>query len=135
MQYYLEEFENVLNELKTSKEGLSCDEAKSRQEQQGKNKLDEAKRDGIFKKILNSILDPMIMMLLVTAIISAVVAKIQGDSFTDVFIILFVVIINTIMGLIQESKAEKAIDSLKEMTAATSKVLRDGELKVIKSEI
>ncbi len=134
MQYYLKEVSEVLNELKTSEEGLSSEETISRQEKSGKNKLAEAKRDGIIKKTIKSILDPMIIMLLVTAIISAVVAKIQGDSFTDVFIILFVVIINTIMGLVQESKAEKAIDSLKEMTAATSKVLRNGELQVIKSE-
>ncbi len=134
MQYYLEEKEKVLEEVKSTENGLTSEEAKKRQETQGKNKLAEEKRDGIFKKILNSILDPMIIMLLTTAVISAIVAKIQGDSFTDVFIILFVVIINTIMGIVQESKAEKAIDSLKEMTAATSKVLRDGEVKVIKSE-
>lgn len=134
MQYYLEEISKVLEEVKSSEGGLKNEEATRRQNEQGKNKLEEGKRDGIFKKVLNSILDPMIIMLLVTALISAVVAKIQGDSFTDVFIILFVVIINTIMGLVQESKAEKAIDSLKEMTAATSKVLRDGKVQTIKSE-
>lgn len=134
MKYYLEEVSKVLEEVESSENGLKSDEAKKRQEQQGKNKLEESKKDSIFKKILKSILDPMIIMLLVTALISAIVANIQGDSFTDVFIILFVVIINTIMGLVQESKAEKAINSLKEMTAATSKVLRDGELQTIKSE-
>ncbi len=134
MQYYLEEVESVLKELKTDLNGLSTEEASKRQNEQGKNKLEEAKRDGLLKKIINSIADPMIIMLLVTAGISAVVAKAQGEGFTDVFIILFVVIINTIMGLVQESKAEKAIDSLKEMTAATSKVIRDGKQVVIKSE-
>lgn len=134
MQYYLEEIKNVFKELKASEDGLSTEDAKKRQEESGKNKLAEEKKEGIIKKVLNSILDPMIIMLLTTAIISAVVAKIQNDSFTDVFIILFVVIINTIMGLVQESKAEKAIDSLKEMTAATSKVLRDGKVQTIKSE-
>lgn len=134
MEYYLQEVTKVLEGVKSSEKGLTSEEAKERQKQQGKNKLSEGKKEGILRKILNSILDPMIIMLLVTALISAVVAKIQGDSFTDVFIILFVVIINTIMGLVQESKAEKAIDALKEMTAATSKVLRDGEIKTIKSE-
>ena len=134
MKYYLEEFDKVLKEVKSSEEGLKSDEANKRLSENGKNKLDEEKRDGLLKKIWNSIMDPMIMMLVVTAIISAVVAKIQGESMTDVFIILFVVVINTIMGLIQESKAEKAIDSLKEMTAATSKVLRNGKQETIKSE-
>ena len=76
----------------------------------------------------------MIIMLLVAATISAVTAIIQGESFTDVFIILFVVIVNTILGMVQESKAEHAIDSLMEMTKSTSKVLRDGIIKNVKSE-
>lgn len=79
-------------------------------------------------------MDPMIIMLLAAAIISAVTAVISGDSFTDVFIILFVVIVNTILGLVQENKAENAIESLMEMTKATSKVIRDGKIKSIKSE-
>lgn len=134
MQFYLQGVKEVLKNVNSSDKGLTSEEAKKRLSQNGPNKLLEAKKEGIIKKILNSILDPMIIMLLVTAIISAVISKIQNDSFTDVFIILFVVIINTIMGLVQESKAEKAIDSLKEMTASTSKVLRDGKIVVIKSE-
>ena len=134
MKYYLEEVNDVLSSVNSSENGLSNEEAAKRLEQNGKNKLAEEKRDTLFKKILNSILDPMIIMLLVTAGISAGVSIYQGDSFTDVFIILFVVVINTIMGLVQESKAEKAIDSLKEMTSATSKVIRDGEQIVVKSE-
>ena len=134
MKYYLEEIDKVFDEVKSSEKGLTSKEAAKRLETNGKNKLDEGKKKTLIRKVLDSILDPMIIMLIVTAIISAVVAKLQNDSFTDVFIILFVVVINTIMGLIQENKAEKAIDSLKEMTAATSKVLRDGKVKVIKSE-
>ena len=134
MKYYLEEIDKVFDEVKSSEKGLTSKEAVKRLETNGKNKLDEGKKKTLIRKVLDSILDPMIIMLIVTAIISAVVAKLQNDSFTDVFIILFVVVINTIMGLVQENKAEKAIDSLKEMTAATSKVLRDGKVKVIKSE-
>lgn len=132
--YYLEEVESVLKQVGSSYKGLSNREAQKRQQEQGKNKLNEAKKQSLFSKIIKSILDPMIIMLLVTAVISAFAAKLQNEPYTDVFIILVVVIINTIMGLIQESKAEKAIDSLKEMTAATSKVLRDGKVQVIKSE-
>ena len=134
MKYYLEDVKDVLKELDSNEDGLTCNEVNDRLLKYGKNKIEEGKKDGILKKVFNSLKDPMIIMLLVTAIISAVLAKIQNESFTDVFIILFVVIINTIMGLIQEGKAEKAIDSLKKMTAATSKVIRDGKVIVIKSE-
>ena len=134
MKYYLEDVKDVLKELDSNEDGLSNIEANKRLVDNGKNRIEEGKKDGIFKKIFNSLKDPMIIMLLVTAVISAILAKIQNEPFTDVFIILFVVIINTIMGLIQEGKAEKAIDSLKKMTAATSKVIRDGKIIVIKSE-
>ena len=134
MKYYLEEKEKVLKELDSTEEGLTDVEAKQRKEKYGANKLSEPPKEPIFKKILNSILDPMIIMLLVAAGISAFTAIIQNESFTDVFIILFVVAINTILGIIQESKAEKAIDSLKEMTAVTSKVLRNGKMEILKSE-
>lgn len=134
MKYYLEDVKDVLKELDSNEDGLSNIEANKRLAENGKNRIEEGKKDGIFKKIFNSLKDPMIIMLLVTAVISAILAKIQNEPFTDVFIILFVVIINTIMGLIQEGKAEKAIDSLKKMTAATSKVIRDGKTIVVKSE-
>ena len=134
MKYYLKNVEDVLKELETSDEGLSDEQVVKKREKYGLNKLDEAKRDGVFKKIISSISDPMIIMLLVTAGISAVTSAIKHESFSDVFIILFVVIINTIMGIVQESKAEKAIDSLKEMTKSTSKVIRNGKKVVVKSE-
>ncbi len=134
MKYYLEEIDSVLKKVNSNYEGLSNKQAIKRQQEEGKNKLSEAKKESIFSKIIKSILDPMIIMLLVTAGISAFAAKMQNEPYTDVFIILVVVIINTIMGLIQEAKAEKAIDSLKEMTASMSKVLRDGKLEIIKSE-
>ena len=134
MKFYLESKEEVLKEVKATENGLTEQEAKKRQEANGKNKLKEAEKEGIIKKIISSLMDPMIIMLLVAAGISAVTAIIQNETFTDVFIILFVVAINTILGLIQESKAESAIDSLMEMTAATSKVLRDGKLTQVKSE-
>ena len=134
MKYYFESIDNVLKELDSSKEGLKSSQIDLKRTYYGINKLEEAKKDSLFKKIISSLSDPMIIMLLVTAGISAVTSAIQHESFSDVFIILFVVIINTIMGIVQESKAEKAIDSLKEMTKATSKVIRDGKKQVIKSE-
>ena len=134
MKYYLESVENIFNELDTSSNGLNERQVEEKRTYYGLNKLEETKKEGVVKKIISSISDPMIIMLLVTAGISAVTSAIQKESFSDVFIILFVVIINTIMGIVQESKAEKAIDSLKEMTKATSKVIRDGKKVVVKSE-
>ena len=134
MNEYLKETKEVLNELESNPNGLSTAEAQKRLEKNGKNKLKEPEKDGIVKKFIKSLIDPMIIMLLVAATISAVTAIIQGESFTDVFIILFVVIVNTILGMVQESKAEHAIDSLMEMTKSTSKVLRDGIIKNVKSE-
>ena len=134
MKEYLQSTEEVLKELSSTLQGISSEEANQRLEKNGKNKLDEPKKDGIVKKFLKSLADPMIIMLLAAAGISLVTSIIQGESFTDVFIILFVVIVNTILGMVQESKAENAISSLMEMTKATSKVIRDGKIQAIKSE-
>ena len=78
--------------------------------------------------------DPMIIILLAAAAISAVLAVVENESFADVIIILFVVIVNAVLGVYQESKAEKAIEALQQMAAATSKVLRDGQTVTIRSE-
>ena len=76
----------------------------------------------------------MIIILIVAALISGVTSFYSGEGFTDVIIILAVVIINAVLGVYQESKAEKAIEALQEMAAATSKVLRDGKMISVKSE-
>ena len=134
MKEYLKSTEEVLKAVNSTPNGITSNQAKEVLEKQGPNKLREPKKDGIIKRFFKSLMDPMIIMLLAAAAISAVTAVISGDSFTDVFIILFVVIVNTILGLVQESKAENAIDSLMEMTKATSKVIRDGVIQNIKSE-
>ena len=124
MKEYLKSTEDVLKEVKSKASGLTDNEANKRLDANGKNKLDEPEKDGIFKKFIKSLADPMIIMLLAAAGISAVTSAIQGEGFADVFIILFVVIVNTILGMVQESKAENAIGALMEMTKATSKVMR-----------
>ena len=134
MKEYLKSIEEVLNDVVSTSDGISSNEAKKRLEKNGKNKLDEPKKDGLLKKAIKSMADPMIIMLLAAAGISLITSLIQGESFADVFIILFVVIVNTILGMIQESKAENAINSLMEMTKSTSKVLRDGKIQNIISE-
>ncbi len=139
-KYYLEETKDVLKSLNTSENGLSSNEASKRLEKNGKNKLKEAEKETLFQKFVGSISDPMIIMLLAAAALQAVVNALQMkdgfnlSEFADVIIILVVVIINTIMSLVQETKAEGAMDALMQMTASTSKVLRDGKVSVVKSE-
>jgi Ca2+-transporting ATPase len=133
MKEYLQTSKEVLQNLKSSA-GLSMDEAQKRLEQNGKNKLKEAKKDSLLVRFFNQLKDPMIIILLAAAGISGITAAYSGESFTDVIIILAVVIINSVLGVYQESKAEKAIEALQAISAATSKVIRDGKIQVIKSE-
>ncbi len=139
MNYYLQDKEEVLKEVDSSEAGLTSTEAAKRIEKYGKNKLEEPPKKTLAQRFIESLADPMIIMLLAAAAISTVTTIIQNmnggdESYADLFIILAVVIINTILGIVQETKAEDAIDALKEMTAATSKVLRDGEVVVCKRE-
>lgn len=134
MNFYDNTKEEVLQELNTTVSGLSSAEARQRLEREGKNKLAEAKKIGVFRRFLNQLADPMLIILMIAAAVSLVIAIIEKKGFADVIIIMFVVLLNAILGVVQESKAEAALDALKQMTAATSKVLRDGEVVVIKSE-
>ena len=134
MKEYLSSCEEVLKEYEATEEGLSGSEAAKRLEKYGRNKLEEGKKDSLLKRFLNELADPMIIILIVAAAISGVTAFYEGESFTDVIIILAVVIINAVLGVVQESKAEAAIEALQEIAAATSKVLRDGKQVTLKSE-
>lgn len=137
MNYCLSQVDDVLQELKTSKDGLTSEEAGKRLEQNGKNKLAEAKKDSLLKRFFDQMKDPMIIILLVAAAVSAVTDIIEKGHMvvpTDSLIILFVVIVNAVLGVVQESKAEKAIEALQEMSAATTKTLRDGKVVSVKSE-
>ena len=140
MSYYLKSKEEVLKEVESSPEGLTTQQANERVEKYGKNKLEEPPKKTFIQKFFSSLVDPMIIMLLVAATISTFTTIYQNvvnnanESYADLFIILFVVVVNTILSVIQEDKAEEAIGALKEMTAATSKVLRDGKQVIVKSE-
>ena len=137
MKYYLESMQSVFDDVKSSENGLSSQEAAKRLEQNGKNKLAEAKKDSLIKRFFDQMKDPMIVILLVAAVVSAVTDIIEAGHFTpptDACIILVVVIINAVLGVVQESKAEKAVEALQKMSAATTKVLRDGKTEIIKSE-
>ena len=137
MKYYLESAEAVFQEVKSSEHGLTSAEAAARLQANGKNKLAEAKKDSMLKRFFDQMKDPMIIILLVAAVISAVTEIIEAGHFvtpTDSRIILAVVLINAILGVVQESKAEKAVEALQKMSAATTRVLRDGKIEVVKSE-
>ncbi len=134
MRYYCEEKTDVLHQLNTREDGLTENEAQSRLEQNGKNLLEAAKGKSLVRSFLEQLADPMIIILIVAAAISGVLAVVENESFADVIIIIAVVIVNAVLGVYQESKAEKAIEALQEMSAATSKVLRGGNVKSIRSE-
>lgn len=131
---YLEPASEVLEKEESRKNGLKSSEADERLKKFGKNKLIEQKKRSTILRFLDQIKDPMILVLLAAALLSFATAIYQKESPADVFIILFVVILNSVLGVIQENKAEEAIDALKKMTAATSKVKRDGKIINIKSE-
>lgn len=131
---FLEPASEVLAKEESRKNGLKSSEADERLREFGKNKLIEQKKRSTLLRFIDQIKDPMILVLLAAALLSFATAIYQKESPADVFIILFVVILNSVLGVIQENKAEEAIDALKKMTAATSKVKRDGKIINIKSE-
>ncbi len=137
MKHYLETVESVFADVNSNPQGLTSAEAEKRLAENGKNKLAEAKKDSMIKKFFDQMKDPMIIILIVAAAISAATEFIEAGQFvvpTDTLIILAVVIINAVLGVLQESKAEKAVEALQKMSAATTKTLRDGKVEVIKSE-
>ena len=134
MDYWLLSAGKALEDLRSSHDGLTAEAAGRTLEEHGKNKLKEGEKVSIFKRFLAQLADPMIIILLVAAAVSAGTAYYSGESMTDVFIILAVVLLNAVLGVVQESKAEKAIEALNEMSAPTSRVIRDGAIVRIPSE-
>ena len=135
MKEYLQDSVKVVEDVKSDGTyGLSSAEEKKRLERDGLNKLKEAKKDPLWKRFFAQMADPMIIMLIVAAVISALTGMAQGDAdFADVIIICFVVVVNAVLGVVQESKAEEALAALQEMSAAQSKVIRDGQVVTVPS--
>ena len=127
---YLASAEDVLEAQSSNAEtGLTAAEAQQRLAQFGANKLDEEEKTPLWKRFFEQMADPMVIMLIVAAVISAVTGMIQGESeWADVVIIMAVVIINSVLGVVQEAKSEQALAALQEMSAAQSKVIRDGKM-------
>ena len=139
MKEYLRSSAEVLEEVATTADGLTAAEAAARLEKNGKNKRAEGKKESLVAKFFKQLAEPMTIILLVAAAISAGVEIYNGlqhgfEFPSDVVIILAVVLINAILGVFQESKAEKAIEALQEMSKAQSKVIRDGKQISIPSE-
>lgn len=134
MNWFNQDVEEVSKTLNTDLEkGLSKEEAKKRQKENGYNELQEKKKKSLFVKFLEQFKDFMIIILIIAAIISGVVGQMQGEGFTDSIIILIVVILNAVIGVIQENKAEKSLEALKKMSSYSAKVMRDGKVTVIPS--
>ncbi len=130
MKEYLVPTDEVLSELSSDEEsGLSSGEASSRLAQYGPNELEKEEKTPLWKRFFEQMADPMVIMLIVAAAISAITGTIQGESeWADVIIIMAVVIINSVLGVVQEAKSEQALEALQQMSAAQSKVIRDGKL-------
>lgn len=134
MKPYLQPIGEVFADVKSCENGLTAEESEARLQSQGKNKLAEGKKEPMILRFLKQFIEPMTLILIVAAIISAVMSGLNKEFPTDVIIIMSVVVINAVLGVLQESKAEKAIDALQKIAAATSKVIRNGRIVVVKSE-
>lgn len=132
---YAQSTTEVLQDFQVSSDGLTTEQAKERLKQYGPNKLKEAAKPSLLQRFVTQLKDPMLIILLIAAGVSALTGMLAGESeWAEVIIILAVVLLNAILGVIQESKAEAAIEALQTMTAATCKVLRDGKIAVLHSD-
>ena len=128
--------QEVLNNLKTNEAyGLTKDEVTKRQKEYGKNKLEEKKKESYLIKFIKQFNDFMIIILIIASILSAVISFMQGENdYVDSIIIIGIVMFNALMGVIQEAKAEKSIESLKQMTPQMAKVVRNGKGILVPAE-
>ncbi len=132
--YYSQSIEETLKSVDTSLDGLSTKEAEVRKEKYGPNKLKETEKPGLLQRFIEQLKDPMLIILMIAAAVSAVTGMVSGEGeWTEVIIIIAVVLLNAVLGVIQESKAEAAIEALQTMTAATCKVIRDKKQCVLHS--
>ncbi len=136
MQYFNSDSRSALDDVGSSPQGLSERQAAERLAAEGKNALEGAKKKPFILKFLSQFTDPMIIVLLVAAVVSSTIALVRNEysELIDSAIILLIVIVNAVIGLVQESKAENALEALKNNNKPYSKVLRDGERKVIPTE-
>ena len=122
----------VEGELKTNSEkGLNSKQVEQYQQKYGANELQGKKKESLLKKFINQFKDFSIIVLIIAAIVSGVVGIAEGEGITDTIIILIVVLLNAVIGVAQESKAEKSLEALKKLSSHASKVIRNGKEQVI----
>lgn len=134
MTFHSESLENVLKELSSDREkGLSAAQVEEKRKTFGENRLREKKKKTNWQRFGEQFKDAMILILLAAAAVSFVIACVEGEprEFLEPALILLIVILNAVMGVVQESKAEKALDALKNMSAPHARVIRDGMEQVI----
>lgn len=129
MLYHTKSVEEVFAELKTSRNGLATTQAEELLALNGPNALREPEKDSLFVKFLQQFKDPMIIVLIVVAIVAGLLGE-----YADSLIIMAVVLLNSVLGVFQENKAEKALEALQKMSSPYAKILRDGNMMSIKSQ-
>lgn len=135
-EWYSKTVEETKKELETDlQNGLKSEQIASKQEKYGFNELKAKKKKTLFQKFLEQFKDFTIIVLIVAAIVSGVVGISEGEGITDTIIILIVVILNAIIGVAQESKAEKSLEALQKLSDHASKVIRNGKMEVIPSRL
>ena len=107
------------------KTGLTSEQVKERQEKYGLNELKEQKKKSLFQKFLAQFKDFSIIILIIAAIISGIVGVVEGEGIVDTIVILVVVIVNAVIGVAQESKAEKSLEALQKLSSHAAKVIRN----------
>ena len=133
-QWFNKSIEEVKEELKVGTQGLSDEQVKEKREIYGLNELQAKKKKSLIVKFLEQFKDFMIIILIIAAVISGAVGYYQGEGITDSIIILIVVIVNAIIGVAQESKAEKSLEALQKLSSHVTKVIRNGKVAVIPSK-
>ena len=127
--------EETAKELNTKIDsGLSADGVEKSREKFGFNELQAQKKKSLFVKFIEQFKDFMIIILIIAAIVSGVVGYMQGEGITDSIIIFVVIIVNAIVGVAQESKAEKSLEALQKLSDHVAKVIRDGDVQVVPSK-
>ena len=124
----------VFKELNSSFEGLASSEAAKRLDKNGKNLLEHKKKRGVVKRFFSAMADKMTVILLIAAAVSYIASAVGNESNADPLIILIIVVFNAVIGVIQESKAEKALEALRSLSSPETAVVRDGRMTRIKSE-
>ena len=134
MNWFNKGISQVEKELQTNiMEGLTEEQVKANYEKYGMNELKQKKKKSLFVKFLEQFKDFMIIVLIIAAIVSGAVGIAKGEGITDTIIILIVVVLNAIIGVVQESKAEKSLEALQKLSAHASKVVRNGKVAVVQS--